>query len=286
MKKKIGLIFFLLIIWVLIIGVIFFLAKDIFKKRDKDVTYKVKESITVESGDALPSYKDYFEDDAPDEASVDYYHKGVKVTDRKNYFFYEEHYKGYTMGTFEIDVEIHAKQVYKSKLIIEDHTNPEVKLKELTVKSYTPYEAKEFIDKYTDNSNLNDFTVEFTTDTYEEVGKYEVGLEICDTSDNCIQETAKLEIIPGDTKIGDYKLSYGRYTGEICDENVDIKYCDDSTIYVLGDKIKLNDGSLKKYIVDKNNLILSNGEVFKVIDDNKLEYQNSLKPIYTFVEEA
>lgn len=286
MKKKIGLIFFLLVVSVILITVVLLLIKSFSKKADRVETYKIKESVTVEAGDKLPKASSYFEGDYPKDVKIKYYYRGVEVTDRKDYFYYEDQHSRYAMGVFELEVDIVGDVTYSSKLIISDSKEPSVKVKDLTIKSYTEYDVKDFIDEYSDNSHLEEYTATFVGDVYEEMGDYEIKLKVCDTQENCTTENAKLKIIPGDVTIGDYKLDYGKYTGEICDENADIKHCEKSVIYILGDKIKLNDGTLKKYIVDKRNLILSNGEVFRVIGDNKLEYQNSLKPIYTFVEEA
>ncbi|HAB67049.1 MAG TPA: hypothetical protein DCE23_06745 [Firmicutes bacterium] len=286
MKKKIGLIFFLLIVSIILIVIILLLVRTFSKKTSRVENYKVKESISVESGDKLPKVSSYFDGDYPKDVKIKYFYRGVEVTDRKDYFYYEEHHSYYTMGVFELEVDIVGDVTYSSKLIISDSKEPSVKFKDLTVKSYTKYDAKDFIDEYSDNSHLEEYTATFVDGVYEEIGDYEIKLKVCDMQENCITENAKLKIIPGDITIGDYKLDYGKYTGEICDENADIKHCEKSVIYILGDKIKLNDGTLKKYIVDKRNLILSNGESFRVIGDNEIEYQNSLKPIYRFVEEA
>lgn len=287
MKKKINLIFFLLIIVVIAIIAILIMKLSPKKEEVEVRHYKVKESITVESGSRLPELKDYFEEDAPKKGTIKYYEKSMDITDKKDYYYYTKKDKDYVMGTATLEVKITdaSNITYTSKLIIEDTEEPKVKTKNLTVQSYTKYEAKDFIDEYTDNSYLDDYTATFTEDTYKEVGNYEIKLKICDLSDNCIEKETKLKIIPGETKIGSYKLSYGKYKGQICNET-DIKYCRDSHIYVLGEQIKLNDGTLKSYITDGNRIILSNGEVFTIIGDNKLEYQNALKSIYEFEEEA
>lgn len=285
MKKKLCLIFFLLIVWAAIGFVIYNFVKGYFqeKKKEDNATYEVLESVTIESGEELPAIKDYFKDKKAPDAKIKYLYRGVEVSETDGMFFYTKGAVKYSKGTYEIDVEIVDKLKYKSKLIIKDETAPEVTLKKMTVKSYTDYQAKEFVDKYSDNSSMDDYTAEFIGEIHKTVGNYDVSIKICDVNGNCTEQVTSVEIIPGDVEIGSYKLTYGRYVGEVCDENTGVGNCRASIIYVYGDNtIKLNDSTVKHYIRDGYNLILSNGEVFKVIGNDKLEYQNRLKSVYVY----
>lgn len=293
MKKKIILISFLLIVWVGIGLVVFHFVRNTVKENDNDSNskksgFKVKDELVVESGDKLPAGEDYFEKKAPKNIEIEYYRKGVLVSEQNSSFYYKKGSAKITRGTYTFDVELKGDDgiTYHSKIVVKDETKPKVIVQDVTVDSYTKYDVSDFIKSYSDNSGDEEYVTEFISDIKKDPGTYKMKFKVCDKSENCVEEEANLEIVVGSLKVGIYDLQYGMYTGTVCDIVLGKEQCSKSTIYLKGNKFTLNDGTEKTYIVSGNAIILSNGEAFKVVDDNKMEYQNEAKSIYEFRENS
>lgn len=98
-----------------------------------------------------------------------------------------------TIGEYEIKVEIDNKE-YKSKIIVEDTTPPELALRDITIyddESIKDY--KKFIKKVSDASGTPETSLKTPID-YKNIGKQEITIEAVDTSGNKIEQTATLTI--------------------------------------------------------------------------------------------
>lgn len=154
----------------------------------------ITEKLIVESGDLLPSIINYFSQNStiPEDVSITYYMNSIAVPVEN--FTYEVDDKYFVRGIGDIDVLIKSKNAqYKTKLHIQDTTEPSVELKDISIKENEELDPNTFVVLYNDNTQLTDYSVSIIGDVdYSNVGEYEVNLNICDSANNCIQNTAKL----------------------------------------------------------------------------------------------
>ena len=149
----------------------------------------VKENITVESGDILPEIRDYFNSDDINLsfADIHYFNNNVELT--VNDISFEENGIRYTSGVFDLRVVIQIKnKTYNTYLYIQDNTVPSFVLKDLVYDGSTDFNQYDFVDKYSDNSRSNIFSVSMSptlADVSDKNGNYKIEVTVCDGNNNC-----------------------------------------------------------------------------------------------------
>lgn len=162
----------------------------------EEPTYNILEELKLESGTELPNARIYFEDEVvpvTDESVIKYYLNDTEVTEAS--LSYTNNNIKYSRGVNKYKVVIDDK--YTSSLNIVDTTSPIVSLKDVTITTKGKYEAKSFVNQYSDNSRISTFTATFKDSnqaSYNKIGKYNITIVVCDTSNNCSESTAKLTI--------------------------------------------------------------------------------------------
>ncbi len=159
-------------------------------------TYKVVDELLLESGTELPNPRIYFEDadiDIKEDTSIKYYLDDKEVAEST--LSYVKNGIKYSKGVNKYKVVIDDK--YETSLNIVDRTSPVFTLKEITITTKGSYEAKSFVNQYSDNSHTSKFTAKFKNDyeaEYNKIGKYSITIEVCDASNNCSTATTNLTI--------------------------------------------------------------------------------------------
>jgi len=163
---------------------------------DLDNNIYIKDKVIVESSSPLPLVSDYFSYEDDTELSDDYtinYYNGKEEVDIDD-FTYLLNNELYVKGSLDLDVVINNGDILTTKLSIQDTTPPEVTVKDLTIDEGTVLDPKNFVTSYKDNSQSNEYIVNVSGNNYLSIGTHDVNLEICDESNNCATETAKLTI--------------------------------------------------------------------------------------------
>ena len=155
----------------------------------------IKEELVVETGTILPDLKSYFRDDyeLPDNISAQYFENNNALNLEQ--FTYKVNGDYYLKGIRTINVTIFGDYEYETKLSIVDTTSPTVTLQDVSIPADETLDLKKFVKTYTDNSQINDYTINFKEDyDLTKEGTQNVTLVVCDVSDNCNEGTAKLTI--------------------------------------------------------------------------------------------
>lgn len=199
----------MILFFVVSIAVISIGLNSIFGRQESKLRYKIedgikyleiengfiKEKLIIESGETLPNIRDYFDDnyDVLDTATISYFKdkEGISLGD----FTYEIDNDIFVRGTGEISVIINNGKEYETKLIINDTIVPDVALDDVTISEGEKVDAKDFVAIYDDNSQLEQYSAEFVNaKNYSKAGIYDVKINICDGSNNCIEHTATLTV--------------------------------------------------------------------------------------------
>lgn len=170
--------------------------KNIEEPQEPEKTYNIVEEIKLESGTELPNARIYFEDvEVPvTEDSIIKYYLNEEEVPETNLSYIKNNIK-YSKGVNKYKVVIDDK--YTSSLNIVDTTSPIINLKDITITTKGKYEAKSFVNQYSDNSNVSTFTAAFKDEkqsSYNKIGKYNITIVVCDPSNNCTEATAKLTV--------------------------------------------------------------------------------------------
>ncbi len=163
----------------------------------------IKEELVVETGTILPELKDYFREDyeLPDNISAQYFEN--KNSLNLEQFTYEKDGDYYLKGIRTIDVVIFGDYEYETKLSIVDTIIPTFTLKELSIEAGKELNLKDFVDTYSDNSQINDYTVSFKEEyDLSKANILDVTLIVCDIANNCNEGTTKLTITAPQTPSG------------------------------------------------------------------------------------
>ena len=155
----------------------------------------IKEELVVETGTILPDLKSYFRDDyeLPDNISAQYFENNNALNLEQ--FTYKVNGDYYLKGIRTINVTIFGDYEYETKLSIVDTTSPTVTLQDVSIPADETLDLKKFVKTYMDNSQINDYTINFKEDyDLTKEGTQNVTLVVCDVSDNCNEGTAKLTI--------------------------------------------------------------------------------------------
>lgn len=193
------------------IGILFGLS-SIFNKSESKLRYidedgiryielvdgYIKEQLVVETGTILPELSSYFRDDyeLPDDLAAQYFENNNSLSLEQ--FTYQKEGDYYLKGVRTIDVTLFGKYEYVTKLVVVDTIIPDVTLKEVTITTDDTLDMKLFVKTYSDNSNIDDFTVYFKEPVdFSKVGTYDIILLVCDLSNNCFEGTTKLTVEKG-----------------------------------------------------------------------------------------
>ncbi len=155
----------------------------------------IKEELVVETGTILPELKSYFREDyeLPDNISAQYFENNNLLNLEQ--FTYKVNGDYYLRGIRTINVTIFGDYEYKTKLSIVDTTSPTVTLQDVSIPADKTLDLKKFVKTYLDNSQINDYTINFKEDyDLTKEGTQNVTLVVCDFSNNCNEGTAKLTI--------------------------------------------------------------------------------------------
>lgn len=146
-----------------------------------------KESITIEINTSLPEIIDYIEN--PELYNED---KEILIT----YYLNEEEVTPSITELNSYNVKInYLDNEYNSILNIVDTTKPNVEFKSIAISENAKYDIKDFISSYEDNSGSINYTVYYKDSSNENIttqGTYDIGLTVCDESNNCIDGDTKL----------------------------------------------------------------------------------------------
>ena len=197
----------------------------------------IKKEIIVEVGSELPKISDYYNNyEKQENEEIEYYFEDEKInledmviTDEKGSFLKE---------VKEYKVIINGKD--ESILKVVDTTKPEVKIRELTITEGEKYDIKSFVLEYRDNSNLEDFDINYEDESNSSISKegtYDIVINICDKYNNCVEETTKLIV---NSKKGSTSSSNSNNTSKN-DKNT-------------------NENSIKTYVKDVKEKVIINSE--------------------------
>ncbi len=142
-----------------------------------DAVIEVQDSISVEINGDLPDKTDFFselQNVKEDDIDVDY--SGVDLS---------------KLGSYDVSITVNDHK-YESTLNVVDVTEPELTTKDLTIAIGQTYDAEDFVDTCTDNSN-EECIIEF----YEE-GRDEDG-NLIDYSSYFAEGTYQIQIIASDS---------------------------------------------------------------------------------------
>lgn len=152
----------------------------------------IKDEVDIEVNSQLPNISEYFKNtsDLNDFPVVSYYKNGNKIDVDLS-------------KIAEYDVKIlYQKEEYASTLKVIDKTPPIVNFKELSIKEGTRYIGRNFIQTYYDNSGDKNYLVSYKNNEDANInkpGSYDINLSVCDTSKNCTEGVAKLNIYTDDS---------------------------------------------------------------------------------------
>lgn len=190
--KKIWPILALIVIILLLVLGIHACSKNI-KKKSKNDTPKQQ---TVKA-DIIKEIRISIFDEVP---SIDKFVSNIeKFKDVENSISYDKdklidnHYE--ETGEYEVIIKINDKS-YKSKIIVEDITPPELELKGVIITEGQTYSIKDFINKCADNSK-KECSIKFTEDKYVSItapGTYEIKITATDANNNSVEKITSLTI--------------------------------------------------------------------------------------------
>lgn len=153
--------------------------------------------LVLESGSALPTTRDYFNENykLSDDASIKYYSMDNKEISEDEFTVTVGDTK-FVKGIQDIIVSIfNGNEQYDASVSILDTTTPEVSLGNYTIKEGDSYSPENFVVSYFDNSSDDNYSAGFIGEShFEDVGNHDVTIEICDMANNCIQSDAQLII--------------------------------------------------------------------------------------------
>lgn len=156
----------------------------------------IKDEIVVETGNELPEIKDYFMNgyDIPETTTVRY--SDAYQVFNVNDFTIVRDEKRYVKGIQDLYVFIlHDGIEYESILRIVDTIKPEVAFKNSIITVDEEINVDNFIDSYSDNSLVNDYTATIKNSVSTKVvGTYDVTIEVCDLGGNCVRDVTKLTV--------------------------------------------------------------------------------------------
>lgn len=154
----------------------------------------VKESISINLGEALPTLNDYFieQPNNIDELTLDYYKNGKQINVNNIAEKVNDKYIAKVLGSYDVFVG-----GYVSELFILDTEKPIVTFKNLTVYENSFISIKDFIDTYIDNSGSPSYIsiIKNNDEVIKKPGTYNMTIMVCDESMNCIDGTAKLIVL-------------------------------------------------------------------------------------------
>lgn len=158
----------------------------------------IKDEIILETGSELPEIKDYFINsyDIPAKTTIKYSdaYQMFKVED----FTIVKDDKRYVKGVQDFYVLISYDGIeYESILRIVDTVKPEVTFKDviITIDDDIDIEADSFIESYSDNSLVKDYTATIKNNISTNVlGTSDLIIEVCDLGGNCIKNVSKLTV--------------------------------------------------------------------------------------------
>ncbi len=148
----------------------------------------IAEELKVQAGALLPNLNEYFNDTykLASNATVSYLEgdKALEVTD----FTYVKDGATYVRGVTNLTALIkNNNEEYESKLVIEDTQKPFVHLQSVTITEGEAIDATRFVAIFVDNSQIVDFNATIVgTDEYLKIGNYDIRVNVCDMSNNCV----------------------------------------------------------------------------------------------------
>lgn len=149
----------------------------------------IAEKLIVESGEILPSIKNYFSPDykLADDVGISYFLDSSLAIPIEA-FTYQNQNLRYVRGDSVIKVEItNGEKTYLTNLVIKDTTKPEVSFQNLTIVEGEELVLDNFITSYQDNSNTTERLIEVIAPLeYSNVGVYPMEIKVCDLSTNCV----------------------------------------------------------------------------------------------------
>lgn len=166
------------------------------------------EEMKVEAGELLPELTAYFNEEykLDEKASISYLNgnKNLEVSD----FTYVKDENTYVRGTQNLTALIKTNnQEYKTKLVIEDTIAPVVELQTVVITEGEAIDASRFVAIFLDNSQVLDFNATIVgTERYVKAGSYDIKVNVCDISNNCVVGNTKL-IIEKEKKVDEEDIS-------------------------------------------------------------------------------
>lgn len=186
--------------------------------------------LKLESGSELPAYKLFFNNskEIKNEYQVKFYLEDRELT--LDEVSEEEDNKRYLKGTNIYTVKLVSKnETLTTKLEVVDTEKPSVVLKTINVNYGEEYNPKDFVNQYDDNSREYAYTVSFQDENqkkFNESGKHTVTINVCDTSNNCLEQR-------GTVIVGDKSLTLtGTKEQQIVVKTEELKYGIKKVTYV------------------------------------------------------
>lgn len=156
----------------------------------------IKDEIIVETGTELPEIKDYFINgyDIPKTTTIKY-SDAYQMFNIEDFTLLKDD-KRYVKGVQDFYVLILSDGIeYQSILRIVDNSKPEVTFKDSIVSIDDDINVDNFIEAYSDNSLVNDYTATIKNSISTKVaGTYDVTIEVCDLGGNCVRDVTKLNV--------------------------------------------------------------------------------------------
>lgn len=179
----------------------------------------IKESLTINIGNILPSISDYFIElpDNSDKFKLDYYKDGNKINVKDIANYDGTNYYAKLVGSYDVFVG-----GFVSKLVVVDEVKPIVTFKNLSIYENSTYSANDFIAEYKDNSMSNEYIALIKNSdnaSKTKAGTYNISIMVCDNSMNCVNGTAKLNIMKKPTSSGSSNNSGNNSPGNSSNNN-------------------------------------------------------------------
>lgn len=237
-KKNIVIISLIIILLIGIISFIAFNSKFFIKKKQN--TNIIKERIIVNSGEEILTLNDYFINgttlDNNTKITIDnityfekYYDKDnnevakdVAIDNESLLENYTIKQFYYSIGSYNVTIEDKINnKIYKTKLVVNDKTNPELLTNNLTINYGNVYNIDLFIYSCVDNSNetcvynLLDENNNTITDLPTEIGEYKLFIKASDKNNNYTIAPVELSIVNNNTSNSELPKGIG--------SNIDLK---------------------------------------------------------------
>lgn len=178
--------------------------------------------LKLESGSKIPTYQMFFNNSKglPHTYEIKYYLGEQELT--LDEVSIEENNDRYLVGTNNYTIKlIKDNEILTSKLEVIDTQKPSVILKNINVNYGEEYNPKDFVNQYDDNSREYAFTVTLKDDNqkkFTESGNHTVNIQVCDTSNNCLEQR-------GTVIVGDKSLAItGTKEEQVILKTEDLKY--------------------------------------------------------------